>query len=142
MEGNDDGGGGDGRKARRRRRRWKESTTEEAVMEGKHDGGGGDGRKERRRRRWRKTSLCRGASSKRSDQRKIENLKKFVRMTDSSNNNKFVQPVIPKFDGFYEHWAKLMENFLSSKEMWNLVEDGIAIVNKTESPLMRRQKQL
>ncbi|XP_074326486.1 uncharacterized protein LOC141664432 [Apium graveolens] len=47
-------------------------------------------------------------------------------MTDSSSgSDTFVQPVIPKFDGFYEHWAKLMENFLRSKEFWSLVEDGI-----------------
>lgn len=47
-------------------------------------------------------------------------------MADSSNGSStFVQPAIPKFDGFYEHWAKLMENFLRSKEFWSLVEDGI-----------------
>lgn len=37
----------------------------------------------------------------------------------------FVQPAIPKFDGHYDHWCMLMENFLRSKEYWSLVEDGI-----------------
>ena len=49
-----------------------------------------------------------------------------------SNNNKNVQPAILTFDGHYDHWAKLMENFLRSKEYWHLVEHGISIVtNKT-----------
>ncbi|XP_016704228.1 uncharacterized protein [Gossypium hirsutum] len=43
----------------------------------------------------------------------------------SSNNSAFVQPAVPKFDGYYEHWAKLMENFLRVKEFWSLVEDRI-----------------
>lgn len=46
----------------------------------------------------------------------------------SSSNGKFVQPAIPRFDGYYEHWAKLMENFLRAKEYWNLIEDGIDTV--------------
>ncbi|GMJ16249.1 hypothetical protein HRI_005294100 [Hibiscus trionum] len=37
----------------------------------------------------------------------------------------FVQPSVPKFDGYYDHWAMLMENFLRSKEYWNVVENGI-----------------
>jgi len=28
----------------------------------------------------------------------------------------FVQPVIPRCDGHYDHWSMLMENFLRSKE--------------------------
>lgn len=52
-------------------------------------------------------------------------------MTDS---NKYVQPAIPKFDGHYDHWAKLMENFLRSKEFWHLVEHGIVDVsNKADA---------
>ncbi|RVW59737.1 Retrovirus-related Pol polyprotein from transposon TNT 1-94 [Vitis vinifera] len=39
--------------------------------------------------------------------------------------NSFVQPAIPRFDGHYDHWSMLMENFLRSKEYWNLVETGI-----------------
>ncbi|XP_042379980.1 uncharacterized protein LOC121972365 [Zingiber officinale] len=43
-------------------------------------------------------------------------------MTDN-----FVQPAIPKFDGYYDHWSMLMENFLCSKEYWSLVETGIPV---------------
>ncbi|KAI5397363.1 hypothetical protein KIW84_063252 [Lathyrus oleraceus] len=46
----------------------------------------------------------------------------------SSANGKFVQPEIPRFDGYYEHWAKLMENFLLAKEHWTLIEKGIDTV--------------
>nr|CAN77603.1 hypothetical protein VITISV_006917 [Vitis vinifera] len=35
------------------------------------------------------------------------------------------ESVVPKFDGHYDHWAMLMENFLRSKEYWGLVENGI-----------------
>lgn len=35
-----------------------------------------------------------------------------------------VQPVIPYFDGHYDHWSILMENSLRSKEYWSLVETG------------------
>jgi hypothetical protein len=28
----------------------------------------------------------------------------------------FIQPAIPKFDDYYDHWSMLMENFLCSKE--------------------------
>ncbi|XP_068498533.1 uncharacterized protein [Phaseolus vulgaris] len=37
----------------------------------------------------------------------------------------FVQPAILEFDGYYDHWAMLMENFLRSKEYWHLVEAKI-----------------
>nr|KYP53713.1 hypothetical protein KK1_024287 [Cajanus cajan] len=30
----------------------------------------------------------------------------------------FIQPVVTRFDGHYDHWAMLMENFLQSKEYW------------------------
>lgn len=42
-----------------------------------------------------------------------------------TSESSFVQPAIPRFDGHYDHWAMLMENFLRSKEYWSLVEDGI-----------------
>lgn len=42
-------------------------------------------------------------------------------MTSEGN---FVQPSIPRFDGHYDHWAMLMENFLRSKEYWTLVQIG------------------
>ncbi|KAI9161083.1 hypothetical protein LWI28_014282 [Acer negundo] len=40
----------------------------------------------------------------------------------------FVQSAIPKFDGHYEHWSMLRENFLQLKEYWSLVENGIHAV--------------
>ncbi|GMJ14865.1 hypothetical protein HRI_005155700 [Hibiscus trionum] len=37
----------------------------------------------------------------------------------------FVQPVIPRFDGHYDHWGMLMENFLRSKEYWQAIDPSI-----------------
>ncbi|MCH83436.1 homeobox-leucine zipper protein HDG8-like, partial [Trifolium medium] len=50
-----------------------------------------------------------------------------------AENSYFVQPAIPKFDGYYDHWAMLMENLLRSKEYWNQIEDEviIALANAT-----------
>ncbi|GAU44848.1 hypothetical protein TSUD_112220 [Trifolium subterraneum] len=45
-------------------------------------------------------------------------------MAESSN---FLPPAIPKFDGFYDHWAMLMENLLRSKEFWGAIEDGVTV---------------
>ncbi|XP_070669034.1 uncharacterized protein [Malus domestica] len=42
-----------------------------------------------------------------------------------ASENSFVQPAIPRLDRHYDHWSMLMENFLRSKEYWNLVEVGI-----------------
>ena len=42
-----------------------------------------------------------------------------------ASENNFVQPAIPRFDGHYDHWSMLMENFLRSKEYWHLIETGI-----------------
>lgn len=42
-----------------------------------------------------------------------------------ASEKNFVQAVIPRFDGHYDHWSMLMENFLRSKEYWPIVEDDI-----------------
>ncbi|KAG6503062.1 hypothetical protein ZIOFF_035351 [Zingiber officinale] len=42
-----------------------------------------------------------------------------------ASDNNFVQHVIPRFDGHYDHWSMLMENFLRSKEYWPIVESRI-----------------
>ncbi|CAL9000239.1 unnamed protein product [Prunus brigantina] len=42
-----------------------------------------------------------------------------------ATENSFMQPAIPRFDGHYDHWSMLMENFLRSEEYWSLVEIGI-----------------
>ncbi|CAL8136224.1 unnamed protein product [Prunus armeniaca] len=53
----------------------------------------------------------------------------------------FVQPAIPKFDGHYDHWSMLMENFLHSKEFWSLVEEGILVPEADGSGLTAAQKK-
>ena len=59
-----------------------------------------------------------------------------------SNSSKYVQPAIPRFDGHYDHWAKLMENFLRSKEYWHLVEHGILVVtNKTSEAELKAMEE-
>nr|GEX43786.1 retrovirus-related Pol polyprotein from transposon TNT 1-94 [Tanacetum cinerariifolium] len=52
------------------------------------------------------------------------------------HSDKFVQPAILKFDGHFDHWALLMDNFLRSKEMWSLVENRVppqTVANPTEA---------
>lgn len=56
-------------------------------------------------------------------------------MTSEGN---FVQPAIPRFDGHYDHWSMLMENFLRSKEYWSLVEIGYT---ETEEATMTEAQQ-
>ncbi|KAL5746808.1 hypothetical protein ACOSQ2_024105 [Xanthoceras sorbifolium] len=41
------------------------------------------------------------------------------------NNSNFVQPSIPRFSSHYDHWSMLMENFLRSKEYWQVIESGV-----------------
>lgn len=43
----------------------------------------------------------------------------------AEKDSNFVQAAIPRFDGHYDHWAMLMENFFRSKEYWGLIENGI-----------------
>ena len=45
-------------------------------------------------------------------------------MTQTMTTDNFIQPAIPRFDGHYDHWSMLMENFLRSKEYWELVDPG------------------
>ena len=51
----------------------------------------------------------------------------------------FVQPAIPRFDGHYDYWSMLMENFLRSKEYWQVVSGGI-VEPATNSPMTDAQK--
>ncbi|PNY13276.1 retrovirus-related Pol polyprotein from transposon TNT 1-94 [Trifolium pratense] len=44
-----------------------------------------------------------------------------------AENSDFLKPSIPKFDGYYDHWAMLMENLLRSKEYWSLIENGVTV---------------
>ncbi|MCI45306.1 retrovirus-related Pol polyprotein from transposon TNT 1-94, partial [Trifolium medium] len=49
-----------------------------------------------------------------------------------------MQPSIPKFDGYYDHWAMLMENLLRSKEYWSLIEDGVIVALANATAEQRR----
>ncbi|KAJ1414137.1 Retrovirus-related Pol polyprotein from transposon TNT 1-94 [Sesbania bispinosa] len=54
----------------------------------------------------------------------------------------FVQPSIPRFDGHYDHWAMLMENFLRSKEYWSLIETGYVEPEKGVEQSEAQRKRL
>ena len=43
----------------------------------------------------------------------------------SNTTEKSVQAAIPRLDRYYDNWSMMMKNFLRSKELWTLVEDGI-----------------
>lgn len=59
----------------------------------------------------------------------------------AKQNGNFVQPAIPRFDGHYDHWAMLMENFLRSKEYQQLIETGMptAAARETETQKQARE---
>ncbi|GAU27067.1 hypothetical protein TSUD_314290 [Trifolium subterraneum] len=44
-----------------------------------------------------------------------------------AEETKFLHTPVPKFDGYYEHWAMLMENLIQSKELWSLIEAGVTV---------------
>ncbi|CAL5442946.1 unnamed protein product [Camellia sinensis] len=66
-------------------------------------------------------------------------------MADKVVDN-YVQPAIPLFDGHYDHWSMLMENFLRSKEYWTLVATGFmepktgAILSETQQKRLDEQR--
>ena len=51
----------------------------------------------------------------------------------------FVQPAIPRFDGHYDHWNLFMENFLRSKEYWQVVSDGIPVAEASMAMIDARK---
>jgi len=59
-----------------------------------------------------------------------------------ATENNFVQLAIPKFDGHYDHWSMLMENFLRSKEYWSLVETEIPAVAEGVELTEAQQKSI
>ena len=59
----------------------------------------------------------------------------------ASEPNQFVHSAIPRFDGHYDHWAMLMENFLRSKEYWNLIEHGITASREGEQTGAEQKKR-
>ena len=60
-------------------------------------------------------------------------------MTTEGN---FVQPSIPRFNGHYDHWSMLMENFLRSKEYWSLIETGYTEPEPGAPPLTETQQKM
>jgi len=59
-----------------------------------------------------------------------------------ASESSFVQPAIPKFDGHYDHWSMLMENFLRSKEYWGLVETEIPAIAERMDPIEEQRKTI
>ncbi|CAL2266676.1 unnamed protein product [Prunus armeniaca] len=62
--------------------------------------------------------------------------------TMALESSSFVKLAIPKFDGHYEHWAMLMENFLRSKEFWNLVEHGTTRVKCAQLQALQKEFEI
>ncbi|KAH7550299.1 hypothetical protein JRO89_XS13G0167200 [Xanthoceras sorbifolium] len=60
----------------------------------------------------------------------------------SGINGNFVQSAIPRFNGHYDHWSMLMENFLRSKEYWSLVETGYVEPENGATLTNAQQKKL
>lgn len=60
----------------------------------------------------------------------------------TKGNIGFARPSIPKFDGDYDHWSMLMENFLRSKEYWNIIEIGYTGPGGGESLTAAQKKTL
>ena len=56
----------------------------------------------------------------------------------TTSEHQFVQAAIPKFDGYYDHWSMMMENFLRSKELWKLVEEGVPTGGVTMSDAQKK----
>jgi hypothetical protein len=55
-----------------------------------------------------------------------------------AEDSTFLRPSIPKFDGYYEHWAMLMENLMRSKEFWVLIEIGVTVAPDNAMEEQRR----
>lgn len=60
-------------------------------------------------------------------------MEKEVALSSMASDNNFVQAAIPHFDGHYDHWSMLMENFLRSKEYWPIVEIGVGEPENVET---------
>ena len=64
-----------------------------------------------------------------------------ARMAAERQVDNFVQPAIPRFDCHYDHWV-MMENFLRSKEFFDMVETGYVEPNEGEVPSTIQQQRL
>jgi hypothetical protein len=56
------------------------------------------------------------------------------------DENNFVQPTIPRFDGHYHHWSVFIESFLHSKKHYSLVENEILSTTKKEWNILKYNK--
>ena len=54
-----------------------------------------------------------------------------------SSQGHFVQ-----FDGHYDHWSMLIENFLHSKKYWHVVDSGVETPNADVALTETQQKEL
>lgn len=54
--------------------------------------------------------------------------------SSTAEEKSFAQPVVPKFDGLYDHWEMLVDNLLRSKEYLSVVENGVPVVTATSTP--------
>lgn len=59
-----------------------------------------------------------------------------------ASENSFVQASIPRFDGHYDHWSMLMENFLRSKEYWTVVVSGVVETTTGVTPTDAQKAEL
>lgn len=59
-----------------------------------------------------------------------------------ATESSFVQPSVPKFDGHYDHWAMLMENFLRSKKYWGVIENGLPAAATEGVSVSEAQKKI
>jgi len=57
------------------------------------------------------------------------------------DENNFVQPTIPRFDGHYHHWSMFIESFLHSKKHWSLVKNGIPSTKKKRVEHTKAQRK-
>ncbi|XP_019442326.1 PREDICTED: uncharacterized protein LOC109347051 [Lupinus angustifolius] len=55
---------------------------------------------------------------------------------------KFVQPSITRFNGHYDYWSMIMKNFLRSKEMWSIVDEGMLVAAIGIAPASETQRKL
>lgn len=60
----------------------------------------------------------------------------------ATKGGSFVQPTTPKFDGHYDHWAMLIENFLRSKKYWPSVETWIVTITDGAEPTKAQRKTI
>jgi transposase InsO family protein len=49
---------------------------------------------------------------------------------------------VPKFDGFYDHWAMLMENLLQSKELWSSIDPGMTVAPENATAAQLEEARL